>query len=152
LNITKLILNSISIITLILLIKVTCAEEISVRDSINVNGGIGEEDASEMRAKAGSYNLRLYMSEGKQGQFIAGAKITISDKKGNVILEEPNSGPMLFVYVANSSYTINAVYKDITITRKVIVSNRRGENVYLIWKSSGEDVDNSVSDELYNEI
>ena len=115
------------------------AEEGITGDAIYANGGIGQEDADDMRAKAGNYNLRLYMSEGKHGHAITGIQVTITNKKGNVILDVPSAGPMLFAHVANGSYTINAIYSGTTITRKVVVSNRHGGNVYLSWKTTDTD-------------
>lgn len=139
-NIIKFFLTGLlSAVALLSMANVSYAEEGNTGDAIYVNGGIGQEEADEMRAKAGNYNLRLYMSEGKHGHSITGTQVTITDKKGNVILDVPSAGPMLFAHVANGSYTINANYSGTTITRKVVVANRRGANVNLSWKTTDTD-------------
>ncbi|MDP3088275.1 MAG: hypothetical protein Q8M99_08860 [Methylotenera sp.] len=88
-----------------------------------------------MRANAGNFNLRLYLSEGIHGHSITGAQVTIIDKKGNIILDTLNGEPTLFAHLINGSYTINTIYKNSLKTRKVIVSNHRGVNVHLNWKA-----------------
>lgn len=139
-NISKLFLASlISSMALLSTANNLYAEEGNINGTSYSNGGIGQEEADEMRTKAGSFNLRLYMSEGKEGHSITDAQVTVFDKKGNVRLDLSNGGPMVFLHVVNGSYKINAKYKGITITRNVNISNRRGENVYLIWKSSDAD-------------
>jgi hypothetical protein len=123
------------------------AEENNAGDVTYVNGGIGQEESSEMRANAGDFNLRLYMSEGKHGHSITGVRVTITDIKGDIILDTPSGGPMLFVHVINGSYTINAIYSNRLNTRKAVVSNHRGVNVYLNWKATDTSVDNDADDE-----
>jgi hypothetical protein len=129
----------LSAVTLLSMANAAYAEDGNTGDAIYANGGIGQEEADEMRAKAGNYNLRLYMSEGKHGHSITGTQVTITDKKGNTVLDLPSGGPMVFVHVENGSYTINANYSGTTITRKVVVANRRGTNVHLSWKTTDTD-------------
>jgi hypothetical protein len=139
-NITKFFITGLlSAVALLSMANAAHAEDGNTGDAIYANGGIGQEESDEMRAKAGNYNLRLYMSEGKHGHAITGTQVTITDKKGDVILDVPSAGPMLFVHVANGTYTINANYSGTTITRKVVVVNRRGTNVNLSWKTTDTD-------------
>jgi len=138
----------LSTVALLSMASFVHAEEGNTGDAMYANGGIGQEEADGMRAKAGGFNLRLYMSEGKHGHSITGAQVTIRDKKGNVVLDVPSGGPMLFAHVVNGSYTINANYNGASITRKVVVSNHRGVNVYLTWKTKETDVDNDTEDGL----
>ncbi len=139
------------IITAIVLISMTStvyAEEGSAGEAMYANGGIGQEEADEMRAKAGSFNLRLYLSEGKPGHAITDAQVTITDKKGNVKLDLASGGPMLFLHIENGSYKIISKYNGVTITRNVIITSRRGTNAYLNWKSAENDVDTDTEDTL----
>lgn len=141
-KITKFLLAGlVSTITLLSTANTVYAEEVTNGDAIYANGGIGQEEADEMRAKAGNYNLRLYMSEGKHGHSITSTQVTITDKKGDVILDVPSAGPMLFVHVPNGSYTINANYVGTTITKKIVVTNRRGTNAHLSWKTTDTNPD-----------
>lgn len=147
-NISKIFLVSlISSLAILSSVYNLYAEEGNINGTTYVNGGIGQEEADEMRTKAGSYNLRLYMSEGKHGHSITDAQVTVFDKKGNVKLDLSNGGPMLFLHVVNGGYKIIAKYNGSTITRDVNISNRRGENLYLIWKSADTDEYKDTEDE-----
>jgi hypothetical protein len=124
------------------------AEDMVASNAKYSNGGIGQEEADEMKAKAGDFNLRLYMSEGKLGHFITDTKITITDKKGIVVLDVASGGPMLFVDVINGIYMIKADYQGSIITRKVVVANHRGVNVYLTWKGDHSEIESDAPDEV----
>jgi hypothetical protein len=146
-SITKLFLTGVlSAVALLSMANIAYAEEGNTGDAIYANGGIGQEEADEMRAKAGNFNLRLYMSEGKHGHSITDVQVTLTDKKGSAILDVPSGGPMLFAHVINGSYIINAIYSGTTITRKVVVTNHRGVNVYLTWKATDTNADNDTED------
>lgn len=111
-----------------------------------LNGGIGQEESSEIRSKAGSFNLRLYLSEGKPGQSITNAQITVTDKNDNVKLNIADGGPMLFLHLENGRYKISAQYNGITILRNVVIANHRGTNVYLNWKNLEADTEANVDE------
>jgi hypothetical protein len=152
-SITKFLLfGLICTIALLSITNIAYAEQGKTDDAIYANGGIGQEEADEMRTKAGSFNLRLYLSEGKQGQSITDAQITITDKKGNVRLDLSGGGPMLFVHLENGNYKISANYNGTSITRNVAITSRRGVNVYLNWKHENGDVDNNTEDGLSQEL
>lgn len=146
-NITKFLMTClISSMALLSTANSVYAQEASMSEAIYANGGIGQEETDEMRAKAGDYNLRLYMSEGKNGHAITGVQVSITDKKGKSVLDMPSSGPMLFAHVENGSYRINAIYNGTTISRKVVISNHRGVNVYLTWRAADVNVDYDMED------
>ena len=115
------------------------ADEVSIEQSVYINGGIGQEEADDMRANAGQYNLRLYFSEAKQGQSISDVAVTITDKKGNVKLEIVDAGPMLFVHMENGTYRVTSQHNGVVFTKTVKVANHKGVNVHLNWKNTSAD-------------
>jgi hypothetical protein len=137
-----------SFLALFYSISATFAQEVDARETAYLNGGIGQEEAEEMRAKAGEYNIRLYLSEGHPAHAITDAQVSIADKKGNVKLDLVSGGPMLFLHLKNGIYKIIAKYNGATITRNAIVSNHRGINIYINWKNSGNDIDKNSEDTL----
>jgi hypothetical protein len=141
-NIVKFIFTClISTTTLLSMVSFAYADEASTGEAAYANGGIGQEEADEMRAKAGSFNLRLYLSEGKHGHSITDVQITITDKKDNIKLEIASGGPMLFLHLANGSYKITAKHNGSVITRNVVVTSHRGTNAYLNWKDAETETD-----------
>jgi hypothetical protein len=140
--ITQLIIAVlISGLALVSMSSLVYAEDTTANNIKYLNGGIGQEESDMMKTKAGDFNLRLYMSEGKHGHFITDTKVTIKDKKGNVVLDLASGGPMLFIEVENGHYTIQADYLGNKIIRKVVVTNHRGVNVYLTWKGDQTETD-----------
>lgn len=136
-NIVKSLLTGlVGTMAMLTMANIVYAEEGNVGETIYVNGGIGQEEASDIKANARDYNLRLYLSEGKLGHSITEVPVTIIDKKGNIRLDLPNGGPLLFLQLEKGSYKITAQHNGVTLTRKVTIANRRGENVYLNWKST----------------
>lgn len=115
------------------------ADEVNTEQPAYINGGIGQEEADDMRLHAGEYNLRLYFSETKQGQSLSDVTVTITDKKGNVKLEVADAGPMLFVHMENGIYKITSQHNGVIFTKTVKVINRKGVNVHLNWKNSAAD-------------
>lgn len=115
------------------------ADEVSIDQPAYMNGGIGQEEADDMRANAGQYNLRLYFSEAKQGQSISDVAVTITDKKGNVKLDIADAGPMLFVHMENGIYKVTCQHNGVVLTKVVKVANHKGVNVHLNWKNTMAD-------------
>lgn len=150
---TKLLLASvISSIAFLSINNSAYAEAENAQSTQNIsevaylNGGIGQEESSEIRSKAGSFNLRLYLSEGKPGQSITNAQITVTDKNDNVKLNIADGGPMLFLHLENGRYKISAQHNGITILRNVVIANHRGTNVYLNWKNLEADTEVNVDE------
>jgi hypothetical protein len=115
------------------------ADEVNTEQPAYINGGIGQEEADDMRLHASEYNLRLYFSEAKQGQSISDVTVTVTDKKGNVKLEVADAGPMLFVHMENGIYKITSQHNGVIFSKTVKILNRKGVNVHLNWKNSAAD-------------
>ena len=120
------------------------ADEMNNEQLTYINGGIGQEEADDMRLHAGEYNLRLYFSEAKLGRSISDVAVTIADKKGNVKLEVADAGPMLFVHMDNGIYKITSQHNGVIFTKTVKVVNRKGINVHVNWKNSAADVTDEI--------
>jgi len=131
----------ISAMVMLVTANAVYAEEGSTDEIIYINGGVGSEEASDVRAKAHDYNLRLYLSEGKLGHLISDALVSITDKKGDIKLSLDNGGPMLFLQMKKGTYKISAQHNGVTLTKSVTVINHRGENVYLNWKNPAVDAE-----------
>ena len=108
-------------------------------DSSYLNGGIGTEEADAIRLKAASFPLRVTFSQGKDGKSIAGATVTIADNKGKPVFDLQDAGPILYVKLPNGSYKLKAEYEGVSINKNVVLSGKKGTNIYLNWKGSPDD-------------
>ena len=147
LKIVKSLLTSLMGAMAMLVISNTVyAEDMSTEQPVYINGGIGQEEADDMRVNAGQYNLRLYFSEAKQGQSISDVAVTVTDKKGNVKLEIADAGPMLFMHMENGTYKVICQHNGVMFTRTVKIANHKGVNVHLNWKNAMADAVEDTSD------
>ena len=143
----SLLAGLIGMIAMLAVSNTVYADEINSEQTTYLNGGIGQEEADDMRMHAREYNLRLYLSEGKKGQSISDVSVTITDKKGNVKLEVAEAGPMLFAHLENGTYKVISQHNGVILTKIVKVVNRKGVNVYLNWKNSTADDTDETSSE-----
>ena len=137
--IKSILIGLMAAIAMIAISNTVYADEINTEHPTYLNGGIGQEEADDMRMHAGEYNLRLYFSEAKKGQSISDVAVTITDKKGNIKLEIADAGPMLFVHMGNGTYKVTSQHNGVIFTKTVKVVNRKGVNVHLNWKNSAVD-------------
>jgi hypothetical protein len=138
-KIAKFLLTGLMSMMAICATMTVYADEMNTKQPAYINGGIGQEEADDMRLRAREYNLRLYFTEAKQGQAISDVAVTITDKKGNVILDIADAGPMLFMHLDNGTYKIISKHNDVVLTRTVKLVNRKGANLYLNWKNPAAD-------------
>ncbi len=135
----SLLTGLMGVIAMFAIANTVYADEVNAEQPAYINGGIGQEEADDMRANAGQYNLRMYFSEAKQGQSISDVTVTITDKKGNVKLDVADAGPMLFVNMENGTYKIISQHNGVVFTKVVKVANHKGVNVHLNWKNTMAD-------------
>jgi len=146
-NIYRLIANIIFAITIFLTINITYAEDGVADGTTFINGGIGQEEADEIRAKAGTFNLHIYMSEGKNGQSITGVEVAIIDKKGEIKFNLLDVGPILYLQLNKGSYKITAKFNDVTVVKNISINKKSPRDIYLHWDSL-EIVTNDTEKEL----
>lgn len=146
--IKSILIGLMAAIAMIAISNTVYADEINTEQPTYLNGGIGQEEADDMRMHAREYNLRLYFSEGKKGQSISDVAAKITDKKGNVKIEVADAGPMLFAHMENGTYKVISQHNGVTLTKIIKVVNRKGVNVYLNWKNSTADDTDEISDEI----
>ena len=144
-NIYRLIANIIFAITIFLTINITYAEDGVADGTTFINGGIGQEEADEIRAKAGTFNLHIYMSEGKNGQSITGVEVAIIDKKGEIKVRSDFTSANSVIQVKANVTADGSETIDIELIVNIDLPNR---NVFrridkmhpkitmLVWKES----------------
>ncbi len=108
---------------------------------IYVNGGIGEDEADAMRARAAEFPLRLIFAEGPQNVFTANIPLAIVDERGNPVFALRDAGPMLYIRLPAGRYTVIAESDGIRKTQQVTVDRGRGRDVGFHWNTAGSTLD-----------
>ena len=100
------------------------------------SGGVGIEEAKQMRQLARDYPLVLELlaeGEGPRAEFTAGVKIEIENEAGEVVLTAVANGPYLLARLPAGKYTVTAVFNGDTKTRQMRVTEQGHKRVVFLW-------------------
>ena len=103
-----------------------------------VNGGIGEDEQSAMRAQRSDYNLLLTFATKQSGAYRSDVQLDIMDTKGNTLLSAANSGPMLYAKLPAGTYRISAAAEGKVFKRSVRIGTAPKE-MTLHWENDAAD-------------
>jgi hypothetical protein len=102
------------------------------------SGGITSDEADAMRAQARDYSLEIMMAAPSEfpgyHDFVAGTAVRVSDGRGNVVLDTPDTGPILLAQLPPGDYTIEAADNGNVQTRHVHVGPRGRTRVTFLWR------------------
>jgi len=95
-----------------------------------ISGGVGENSEAQMDAMRKDFNLQLLFAA-KDGHFLAGVPVTITDARGNEVVARVADGPYLFVSLPPGKYRIRAEYDGKSVTRSTTIPDGgRREQVF----------------------
>lgn len=97
-----------------------------------VNGGIGEDESTAMKAEAKHYPLSLILSAGKDGEYLADVPVTIRNSAGKAVLQA-HAGPILLIKAPPGTYRIAATRHGKTLEQTVVVTAKGERQVSLHW-------------------
>ena len=103
-----------------------------------LNGGIGEDEQSAMRAQRSDYNLLLTFATKQSGVYRSDVQLDIMDTKGNTLLSAANSGPMLYAKLPAGTYRISAAAEGKVFKRSVRIGTAPKE-MTLHWENDAAD-------------
>ena len=72
-----------------------------------INGGIGDEEIAELKAKSKEFNLQVLLSAPK-GEFISGVTLNILDSTGAQLVSISDAGPYVYAKLPAGTYTLEA--------------------------------------------
>lgn len=101
-----------------------------------INGGIGKESREQMRLMKNRFNLHLELADATSGAYLSGATVTVTDKKGDIVLQETGIGPFFMAALPADTYKVHASMDNHSQNRKVTLKSRH-EPVKLVmsWKT-----------------
>lgn len=91
--------------------------------------GIGARDALQQRAE--DYELKLVFAKTPSGDYLAEVPVTITDRRGNKVIDAVSDGPWMYVDLPNGTYAVQARFDGRTETRQVSVTSGAQRTVYL---------------------
>jgi hypothetical protein len=103
-----------------------------------INGGVGQEEQTAMKAQRADYNLLLTFATQQSGAYRSDVQLDIMDTKGNTLISAANTGPMFFAELPPGTYRISAAAENKTFKRTVRIGNAPKELV-LHWENDNPD-------------
>jgi hypothetical protein len=101
-----------------------------------LNGGIGEDQETAIKARGRDYNVHMTFAEGKRSAYLAGVRLTITDAGGKAVLVNDEAGPLFYARLPAGSYHATAEINGEKQTRAFTVKNSGSVNVVFFWKSA----------------
>ena len=98
-----------------------------------VSGGVGGDERSAMQAIRADYNLSLLFSVQGSGEYLSDVKVSITDAKGNTLLETVSDGPMLLASLKPGHYNVSAELDGQVAHKKAMVGNKQRTSLSFIW-------------------
>jgi len=100
-----------------------------------VSGGVGKEEADELRAQAPDYPLELVFvrAADSREEFVADVHLVIADAGGRAIVDRDGQGPIVLARVPDGAYTITAEHGGEPRIHRVDVAGGRHQKVAFVW-------------------
>ena len=102
------------------------------------SGGVTSDEADAMRAQARDYSLEVTMAAPSAfpgyNDFVAGTAVRVTDGHGFVVLDTPDTGPILLAALPPGNYTIEAADNGNVQTRHVHVGPKGRVQVTFLWR------------------
>jgi hypothetical protein len=97
-----------------------------------LSGGVGEDEASAMRAMAPRFNLHLLFAQ-KDGVYLADVDVVIVSASGERVAAMTSDGPLLFLKLTPGRYLVTATSDMGKLTRWVTVPAHGGADINFYW-------------------
>jgi hypothetical protein len=104
-----------------------------------VSGGIGADETRAFAAAAKQYPLTLEFAikHAPHTEFAANVHVTITDAKGQSVLDTRSDGPFLLAKLPVGYYTVRAEQQEQMLTRSVHVMTHKPAHVLFLWVAKG---------------
>jgi hypothetical protein len=103
-----------------------------------ISGGVGEDELAALAAREKEFNLKLVFSV-VQGNYLADVNVTVTDAKGNRVIERAADGPLVLARLPAGEYSATATHGGSAVTRKFRVAAGRLRTEHLRWPANPQE-------------
>ena len=97
-----------------------------------VSGGVGEVELDWIKNSGREFGLRLLLAE-RNGAYVAGVHVQISDRQGKTMLDIADAGPYLLAKLPTGTYRIDATYEGRRQSRQIHLRDGQPVNMSVLW-------------------
>jgi hypothetical protein len=100
-----------------------------------VSGGAGGEDRDALKQVENQYNLRLLFAA-RNGDYLANVAVTLSDTRGNAVLDTIADGPIFYARVPPGRYRLTVSNQGQSQSRDISIGNGSVRQDFY-WATAG---------------
>lgn len=100
-----------------------------------VSGGAGDEDRTALKQVENQYNLRLLFAA-RNGDYLANVAVTLSDGRGNAVLDTIADGPIFYARVPAGRYRLTVSNQGQSQSRDISIGNGAVRQDFY-WANAG---------------
>jgi len=104
-----------------------------------VNGGIGEEQANDIRRMANNFSLHVLFTGGAVGGWLTDVSMMILDSNGKTVFWKKQSGPILYIDLPAGDYQLIGRYNGEKQSVRFTLTGEKPQRVILNWKEEFAD-------------
>lgn len=105
-----------------------------------IGGGVGVAERAALEQWAKDYTLRIEMAR-KSGEYIGDMRVRVYDAKGELLLDAPSDGPLMYVQLPFGRYAVEIETLKPTgdqpslapQIREVMVEQGRQARLFFVW-------------------
>lgn len=104
-----------------------------------ITGGIGADEQQAFQAARPDYNLQLTFATRASGAYRADVAVTVTDAKGDVRLQLPQAGPLLYAKLPPGNYKVSVSAGGKTFTKPATIAASGARDLYFYWEADAPD-------------
>lgn len=106
-----------------------------------LSGGVPDEQLPAIKQARGGYPLviELYQKAGAKSEYTSGAQVRLTDKAGNVLIDDVSDGPFMLVRLPPGSYRVQATLNGKMVEAKSVAVAAKGSKRAVIVFPQGTD-------------
>ncbi len=114
---------------------VAAPSEVSTGQITYISGGIGSDEAAEMKSMASRYALEVVSvtKAGPKEQYTADFRIIIKDTAGKTLVDAMSEGPFFFVNLPEGRYQVDASQDGVRKSQRVSIKRRGHLRLVFVW-------------------
>ncbi len=111
----------------------------TVNNITYVSGGVGESEATLMKALANDYQLEVVFIQklGVREEYIADVRVQVLDEHLNSLLDIQTEGPYLLADMPKGRYWVTAEYEGVVKKQRALISGSKHQRLVFWWPISG---------------
>lgn len=112
-----------------------------------INGGISDEQASEVKRIAKDFSLQILFSGGATGGWLTDVSMMLLDSNGKTVFWKKRAGPLLYIDLPAGDYQLIGRYNEAKQSIRFTHASGKPQRIILNWKDELSDQEPTLENE-----